>query len=887
MKKRNILLGLLIASSVFSLSSCTKKNDNKTEKTEETIKPTETKTVESTEIVKPTETKPVTPTTDDNPVTSSEAEVSYTMHVTNPKTGEIEDIVAKNGVVSGLEDCGNFTLTDGLFVTEYKHTGYTYNMGEEIKNGDIIDEDIYVYPTQEMISRTLNPTTEEKENVGWRIDEILAYFKDTYKKPTCYFLYDDASNINDYVYYNDGHYTPDKNNKFVKSAFTDSISLLNISLEEDLLVEYDKDGFYISKLINQETDEYQIYAVLDTKLNLKKIYPVSNLSLNVVASYGLKEITEEEFLKLYEEFEAPAIDRLKIEVSQQRYESTYGLYSDYVCSEFQIDENGNAHCLSDVFMVFDPYDAKAIVDEFNAFEEEISFFLGNDSLIISSSVYKYTFNLDGTIRSVEDIEEYESMDGDIYNLVTTQKFSYTYKDENEFENISFEEFFTAIYKDEKPKNITFHLVQGQSDETLKMALIGDDTEYTQYEGSKTFAHIYEVEATLYGYKGILNYIVANENLSNLVFKKSSNEYKVEFDSDTHYEITFNIFGDVTYYKLSINELEVYVNQTNEEIGYIKIVDPETQEETEYYGKIKDRIEIPSKSFGKMDGDTPYWYNPSYVIDEDGKSFLAGFVRPGRTTYTIHYDIGRCLLLEMYSSLDTSTPMDLVPFVRGTKFYDDNTKEYFFDVPSEKGYVVEGYYSDSSCTTPFDFTKAYTENTKIYAKLEAMTLSNYSIMGTGVVGDNYWFESITTDGSTDPVKTNLGCIEMTGTISAVRTENEIETNLTQRTTLEFDTASDGEMTITLGTDCLQVYYHVGYTAPSQELFNSGIVYRRMGTSFFQLSSPEGGADYYFRITPTKSVVSGKYQYTIPTTAEKVLLFFSNNTILYDLNIEYTE
>ena len=38
-----------------------------------------------------------------------------------------------------------------------------------------------------------------------------------------------------------------------------------------------------------------------------------------------------------------------------------------------------------------------------------------------------------------------------------------------------------------------------------------------------------------------------------------------------------------------------------------------------------------------------------------------------------------------------------------------------DAPEKEGYVFEGWYTDSTCTTPFDFNKLITKNTSVYAK----------------------------------------------------------------------------------------------------------------------------------------------------------------------------
>ena len=893
MKKKKILLGLLIASGIFSLAGCAKEKPVKPDdtKTEETSKPIETSS--STETSKPTTTEAPKPTeTTSSKPTETTEEVSYTMHVTNPKTGEIEDIVAKNGVVSGLEDCGNFTLTDDLFVTEYKHTGYTYNFGEEIKNGDIISEDIYVYPTQDIVNRVLNDKTTEKVDVRYRIDEILDFYEDKFDIPETVLIYNKEREINEYLYLENGEYVADEINQLIMGGYKNSPELLAGLYEnmDGFKFEYDNNGFYISE-VDEENDTSVLLHELDLNLLFKKTYlsmGLSPLVFDYAYTFGLKEITENEFLEMYDNFETPNYNKVKVDANQENY--YHGVYSTYSNAVFEYD-NEQYTCISAYNDAF-PYGLIELLDydskEMANIGEETKYYIGHNCVVIKNENGEFTYNLDGTLRSYSYSYNYD----DDCILTDSKYFTYYTDDEILDEEISFNEFFSAIYNEDRRKTISFRVYQKPIDASFRMTLLSGDNEYSLLEGESGFTTLNEVEATLYGSKGIIYYILSSADTASEKFYKTKTGYCATFTSNENsYTVNFDSFGYVTEYKVKYsNNSEtgiVYVNQTNEEFGYVEIIDPISEETTTSFARIKESIEIPSKPYGKMEGDIPMWYNPSYVVDENGESFMAGFVRPGRTTYTIHYDVGRCLLLEMYTSLDTSTPMDLVPFLRDTKFYDDNKKEYFFDVPSEKGYVVEGYYSDSSFTTPFDFTKAYTENTKIYAKLEAMTLSNYSIMGTGVVGDNYWFQSITTNGSTDPVKTNLGCIEMTGTISAVRTANEIETNLTQRTTLEFDTASDGEMTITLGTDCLQVYYHVGYTAPPQTLFNSGIVYRRMGTSFFQLSSPEGGADYYFKINLTKSVVDGKYQYTIPTKAEKVLLFFTNNTILYDLKIEYTE
>ena len=841
MKKKNLFIGALALTLSFTLlTGCGKKNNKQNDD--------KTTTSEISNTSDKSNTSGISNTSSNTEGVKDNYKVTYI----DPQTGENKELTAIGGVVSGLPTyTDSFTLEDDLFITKYEFTGF-YSIDGKVENGDVIDSDITLYPHQEILARDLNDKTIEKEDVTSRIDEIIDYFEDEYIPSKVVYATNETGVLKDILYANgDGTYRASKYNQFVKT-FSNSLDMLKNMSDDNTVLEYDKNGFYLETGTNSKT----IYE-FDTNLNVTSANIFTGLTTLDLKFYNsndnFKEVTREEFLQylsksssvipvsLQMDFYIPIDDDIKI------YANATFEYNNSA-REFELKEAyKTAGMISDDLLIeFANSTAYNLVDE-PAVEK---YYIGNDSCAFSFNdnglINFAIFNPDGYIRRLEfddNIIEYKYEIGE--GLLE--------------EDISFEEFLSYVISDNEP---TYIEIDGRNPSTLFNGIfykIKGIDEYVVYDGEDFINTMPEFEAVIKGGYGILNYITNISKLEDVRFTKDLEGYHAHFDDDNyHYDMVFNKLGYLTNIARTTKEssftYDFKVLATNEEYGKVLLADEVFGGEEPYYAPVLAKITPISNSKAKIDdnGD-PKWYTSIgvYNPDDDLQEYM--IFGPGVNTYKVAYKEEDAFIVNIYSNLDTENKQGNAIFKSGEKIFKDNGDPLFKTPDNIKGYTFAGYYSNKECTTELNKDAVYTSNENIYFKYNPLTYSRYGV--TGYASTDYdSFDSIE---ATDLIPTNLGCIYVKGKIEKSISGSSQYTFMYKETIIQFDVLNNAKVDFVYNTNHITTQNPVEIFQitteeyiPNQD-FEDGKIYVLKNGNFVKLDRREYADQYYRKVSTQDS------------------------------------
>lgn len=126
--------------------------------------------------------------------------------------------------------------------------------------------------------------------------------------------------------------------------------------------------------------------------------------------------------------------------------------------------------------------------------------------------------------------------------------------------------------------------------------------------------------------------------------------------------------------------------------------------------------------------TGYTFDGWYIGSESGSKLTSG-------TWTYEEDmtlVAKWSVKEYYVVLDDTTNLSYITVTYAYNYvgagtydtdylYEGSTPYYY--TPSRSGYVFTGWYTDSSCTTKYDFAGTITSNLTLYAGWTEMTMTN--------------------------------------------------------------------------------------------------------------------------------------------------------------------
>ncbi len=849
MKKKIFAGALLAAFSAAMLVGCGKKN---TEKKDDVVD-----TSTTTEGSEDTSTTSTTTSAEGDTTTSTSTAVKadFTVDYIDPETGETGHLTAVNGVVSGLPEVDDFTLEDDLFITRYQFTGF-FNGDTQIQNGDIITDDLMLYPHQEVLNQVLNSKTTEKVDISWRIDELIAYFEDIYVAPSVVYIKGATGTLNEFVFKNaDGTYTTSKYNKLIHNFKTSLEVLKSVREDESLEAEYDKDGFYISFGEGTKTS-----YIFDTNLNpVSATMTVSGspLSLNFYNGADYQEVSAEEFVELTQGLQPILASKLKMNVNvnvENSDLSTYGfVVYEYDDDTKKLEFEDSYNLNSDIIEFLDEYkDLTAI----NAVEmaNAKNFYVGYNS-------YKIIFDQDG-----EDVILEFNLDGSIKKIVfgsiATAEFQFGYK-EGVLTPITFEEFLADTATNDDPLYMDISYEDSISHFYSSVARIKGEQNPVIIDGNIRMNEFDEYDAIVKGSYGIISYITSLVDIEDVEFYKDEAGYFALFEKGSYsYQISFDKFGRLTSIdKQNMNNYQMTqfkIENANEEYGCVIIEDNVFDKEYTYYNPILTEIDYQEISKGKIETDgKAYWYTSIGLIDYDTEEYEKAITLSGTTRYEIVYDNEDAIILTIYTNYDCTLANNQIVFKKGSAIYDGDTP--LFKINNVTGYELEGYYANPSCTTPVLKTLTYNNNAIIYAKLTPLTYSDYSIMGTGKVSSYHTFDSIETQGPQDLKATSMGCVYVGGHVQAVRTADKIATEIYSGTVVEFETNTDANIFLEVilsdasQSKTVEIYNLMGTSKPPVAYFNAGYVYKLVNGEFIQMTYSDSATEYYFKYNLTESLV----------------------------------
>ena len=844
MKKKIFAGALLAAFSAAMLVGCGKKNQ---EKKDDVVDTTTSKNASEDTSTTSTNTSTTTSAEGDTS-TSASVKADFNVEYIDPETGETGHLTAVNGVVSGLPEVDEFTIEDDLFITKYQFVGF-FNGDTKIQNGDKITDDLMLYPHQEILNQDLNSNTEEKVDISWRIDELISYFENIYVAPSVVYIKGATGTLNEFAFKNaDGTYTTSKYNKLINNYKTSLETLESVMEDESLEAEYDKDGFYISFGEGAKTS-----YIFDTNLNpVSATMTVSGmpLELNFYNGADYQELSEEEFVVFTQGLQPVLASKLKMNVNVNVENSDLSIYGSAVyeydddTKKLEIKDSYNMD--SDILEFLDEYkDLTAI--EAIGMDGIKGFYVGYNSFRIIADQdgddVIAEFNLDGSIKKI------------IFGNKAVAEFQFGYE-EGVLTQITFEEFLADTATNDDPLYMDISYKDSISNIYSTVVRIRDEYNPFIIDGSTRMNEFEEYDAIVKGSYGIISYITSLVNIEDVEFYKDEAGYFAIFEKGSYsYQISFDKFGRLTAIdKQNMNNYQMTqfkIEIANEEYGCVIIEDNVFDKEYTQYKPILTEIDYPEISKGKIETDGKgYWYTAIGLIDYDSEEYEKAIAVPGTKKYVIVYDNEDAIILTIYTNYDRTLANNQIVFKKGSAIYDGDTP--LFKINNVTGYELEGYYGNPSCTTPVVKTLTYNNNAIIYAKLTPLTLKNYSIMGTGIVGSNHTFNSIETQGPQDLRATTMGCVFVGGTVNAERTADRIETEISSGTIVEFEAKSRANLTINLKpSDATQAKYIEVFQyypgKPVDLMFVHGVIYKLENGEFIQVSKDETVSEYYFKDT----------------------------------------
>ena len=746
-----------------------------------------------------------------------------------------------------------------------------------------------LYPHQEILNQDLNSNTEEKVDISWRIDEVISYFENIYVAPSVVYIKGATGTLNEFAFKNaDGTYTTSKYNKLINNYKTSLEVLESVMEDESLEAEYDKDGFYISFGEGNKTS-----YIFDTNLNpvsATMTFSGSPLSLNFYNGADYHEVSAEEFVEITQGLQPVLASKLKISVNlnvQDTDLSTYGYaFYEYDDDTKKLEIKDSYNMDSDVLEFLDEYKDLTAIDavEMDGIK---GFYVGYNSFRIIADQdgddVIAEFNLDGSVKKI------------VFGSIATAEFQFGYE-EGVLTPITFEEFLADTATNDDPLYMDISYKDSISNIYSTVVRIRDEQNPVIIDGNIRMNEFDEYDAIVKGSYGIISYITSLVDIEDVEFYKDEAGYFAIFEKGSYsYQISFDKFGRLTAIdKQNMNNYQMTqfkIEIANEEYGCVIIEDNVFDKEYTYYKPILTETDYPEISKGKIETDgKAYWYTSIGLIDYDGEEYEKAIAVPGTKKYVIVYDNEDAIILTIYTNLDKTFANKQIVFKKGSAIYDGDTP--LFKINNVTGYELEGYYGNPSCTTPVVKTTIYNNDATIYAKLTPLTLSNYTILGTGTTGSYHTFDSIETQGPQDLRATTMGCVYVGGKVVAVRTANKISTEIYSGTVVEFETGSgvNIDLNVTLSdedADTIAIFNYMGSTNPGTAIINTGKVYKIVNGEFVKVTSTSDTATEYYYKYPLSESKSGKALVMSGTglKAGKTYIKFYQDVALNSIDIRY--
>ena len=882
MKKKNILLGLLIATGMLSLAGCSKnKPANNTEDTPKTVISTND---ESKPVVSTNNEKPVDQTTNEetqkDTTTTTNNEVYYKLSYDNPLDGTSVELKLKDGVVSGLPELDEFTYTNDMFIVRMQFVAFKkVSDNTVIENGDVITEDTEVFCDAYTLDVGFNLNTTEVVDVTspLNLQLLMTFYNKHVAINRLDTIYIANKNLSELFHNKDDEMVSNKYNKFATQGISDIGSALSLmsSSDNEYKIYYSKDGIQLAL-------DNQVYY-LDLNLNVNKQIG-DDTEINYYYSTRSLEISEEEFFEMAQNIEYTPWDNAKVDALYFYNEEGTSVYSYAIyqnkSSGIEVIKKYNEE--NHPLVTFENLSFQNLSDIFDSFSKEARYYISTDSYIVYDDGIKYIFNFDGTIRRLEN-----SFNKD----TAVYEFRYEYESNTELEEITFGDFLAEAVNDIDLKHFTVDYEAGQVTDHFEAAFIRGNDYVSILNGKDNLLGVPFISSSLYGSYGILEYLNSNVGIENVRFAKNNVNYFAAFSiSDMNFIMTFDKLGYLTNAEMldsngdSIEKLSV--EYTQEEYGEVYISDEKYDEIIHSYYLVGESLDTKPCEFGKLDSNNnPKWYTKTgYSFFETEET--ATVIMPGTNYIKVNYDVTDAVKIDVYNNLDSENVFRTLIIKKGDKLFDENGNPIYRS-PYIHGYTFEGYYGNPNCTIPLVTTTQYNKNATIYLKYNLNTYYNYTIVGTGTAGKH--IGTVKTSGPNEVVTTNLGCIRASGNINPVVTADKVKTTIAKGSTIEFNVASNATISVVLAntiTTPIAVYRRT-YSTPPTFMFNNGFVYMRVNGEFVQMHGAKDNTEYYIVDQLTVETISkdtNKFSVS-PQLETEIIIEFLGDADFIGLSIEY--
>ncbi|MBR3617420.1 MAG: hypothetical protein IKN46_01955 [Acholeplasmatales bacterium] len=882
MKKKNILLGLLIATGMLSLAGCSKnKPANNIIDTPKTVISTndESKPVDQTNNEKPVD-QTTNEETQKDTTTTTNNEVYYKLSYDNPLDGTQVELKLKDGVVSGLPELDEFTYTNDMFIAKMQFIAFKkVSDNTVIENGDIITEDTEAFCDAYTLDVGFNLNTTEVVDVTspLNLQYLITFYNRHIRNNRLDTIYIANKNMSELFHNKDDEMVSNKYNKFATQGIYDiGAALSNMSSSDDeYKIYYSKDG------IQLELDN-QVYF-LDLNLNANKQIG-DDTEINYYYSTRSLEISKEDFFEMAQNIEYTPWDIARVDALYFYNEEGTSVYSYAIyqnkSSGIEVIKKYNEE--NHPLVTFENLSFPNLSDILDSFSKEARYYISTDSYIIYDDGIKYIFNLDGTIRRLENS----------FNEATAvYEFRYEYESNTELEEITFGDFLAEAVNDIDLKHFIVDYDASQITDYFEAAFIRGNDYASLIDGNDAFMDVPFISSSLYGSYGILEYLNSNVGIENVKFYKNNVGYYAVYEEDDNiYTLSFDKLG----YLVGLDTKDslgnfidaFYFNNTQEEYGEVYISDEKYDEIIHSYSVIGESLDTKPCEFGKLDSNNnPKWYTKiGYSFFETEEA--ATVIMPGTNYIKVNYDVTDAVKIDVYNNLDSENVFRTLIIKKGDKLFDENGNPIYRS-PYIHGYTFEGYYGNPNCTIPLVTTTQYNKNATIYLKYNLNTYYNYTIVGTGTAGMH--IGTVKTSGPNEVVTTNLGCIRASGNINPVVTADKVKTTIAKGSTIEFNVASNATISVVLANTITTpiAVYRKTYSTPPTFMFNNGFVYMRVNGEFVQMHGAKDNTEYYIVDQLTVETISkdtNKFSVS-PQLETEIIIEFLGDADFIGLSIEY--
>ena len=851
MKKKKILFGLFLAVGAISLASCGKKENKKDDNTKTSIVTSQRVNDSSTSI-----NEDITSSTSkDEDITSSTlTNQQKTVTYKDPYTNEIIVLNTDDGVVSGLPSYEDKEEVGVPFITTTKFKGWLVDGTENdyISNGTRLKMSVNVVADFEEI-KTINKDISTETSV-------ISY-KDELKEV----LEIDESNLVGFSFYNaEFTQTYRKENGVYKCLKSDITS----SSDEDIVGNlFNKAGFAdlsLAKAIEIYSKDAPLYinengfVLLDYEGDvIYKFYYNFDGYCRKMECYVYNSSTQEEtysFTTYYTFFlERQATDEEIDKICGDIYINAPKIYvetedENRLCHNVELAKNTNGTYSvankSDDYFDGKTFDFDSLLLElYFEYGSEI-FYIGNEYIRCAIGGNTYLFNLDGSLRSIDE---------------GTRKttFSYDYEEENKVD-ITYSKFVSSLFNGFEAKSLGLVVSDG-SIKTNNLYILGDEYALSDLLDLGSIDTDALRVSLASGFQGVLNFICQNASLDDVNFYKFGNYYQIEYiDGDYRFEFDFNELGQLKYLSSTENEsvdFEIFIKPSLQQYSRVKVINENNPSIYYYlnYEKFCSELEFDHLEdeydtsndiitrFEYYDLDTNEPVENGQIIDK----YLINIV--ARQT---QIEGCKCIIHQDYYDMTNSKTI----LLDKGKIIKDVLKDL-----NLTGFEFGGWYTDSDFQNPLDMDQEVNSEIEIYAKLTSLTYSEYSIDKIN------HFESFNLSGLKP---TNLGCVRASGVINVVDSVVTIKNN----SLLEFDVAPNAIVSyqIVANKTSGAIPLYAVDKPTNLQLQNDNYYYIKDGKLISETGLVARDVQYYKAFTTTEFSQSGSAITILPSTKNRTIL-----------------